>query len=111
MNDDTEPAICPICGKAITVVLDWEDADYSVGLFGGWIGGISTDDTACFKHMSAEQSEDVVEAAIMQRDGRDRARIEAEIHADLDAMYALAAFNAARTDVPVAGWTDAEGPF
>jgi C4-type Zn-finger protein len=66
MNDDTEQVPCPVCHRLITVVLVWEDADYSVGIFGGWTGGIAIEDTACFDHCSYEQREAVLDAAIAQ---------------------------------------------
>jgi hypothetical protein len=64
MNDDTEQVACPVCGRLITVVLVYEAADYSVGLFGGWTGGIAIEDTACFAHMNFEEREAVLDAAI-----------------------------------------------
>jgi hypothetical protein len=66
MNDDVEQVSCPICGKIIEVVLVWEEADYSVGIFGGWTGGIAIEDTACFEHLTYEQREAAVDAAIAQ---------------------------------------------
>jgi hypothetical protein len=66
MNDDTELIPCPVCGRSITVVLVWEEADYDVGLFGGWTGGIAIEDTACFEHLTYDQREAVLDAAIAQ---------------------------------------------
>jgi hypothetical protein len=66
MNDDTELIPCPVCGRSITVVLVYEEADYDVGLFGGWTGGIAIEDTACFEHLTYDQREAVLDAAIAQ---------------------------------------------
>lgn len=66
MNDDVEQVTCPVCGRIIEVVLCWEEADYSVGIFGGWTGGIAIEDDTCYAHMSFEQRESVVDAAIAQ---------------------------------------------
>jgi hypothetical protein len=66
MNDDVEQVCCPRCGKIIEIILVWEEADYDVGLFGGWSGGIAIEDTACFDHCSYEQREAVLDAAIAQ---------------------------------------------
>lgn len=101
MNDDTEQVQCPRCGREITVVLDYEPADYSVGIFGGWVGGIAVEDGDCFKHMTYQQIEDVVDEAIRLREERDEAeraevaRVNAE---EIDAMHALNAFNRAPVD-------------
>jgi hypothetical protein len=112
MNDDTERAICPVCGREITIVLDWEPADYSVGIFGGWIGGISTDDTMCFQHLTWQQREDVVKNAIIEREMRDEAEARADINADLDEMYRHTAHQGRDGQAVVVDWNHPESePF
>jgi hypothetical protein len=84
MNDDVEQVACPVCGKIIEVVLCWQEADYSVGIFGGWTGGIAIEDTMCFQHLTWQQREDVVDSAIIQREMRDQDDAEAAMEAEIE---------------------------
>jgi hypothetical protein len=87
MNDDTERAICPVCGREITVVLDFQGDEPDTGIRAHWFGGISVEDGDCFQHLTWQQREDVVGEAIHLREERDEAEARADIERDLDEMY------------------------
>jgi hypothetical protein len=72
MNEDVEQVTCPVCGKIIEVVLDWQGDEPETGIRAGWFGGIAIEDTDCFQHMTYAQIEATVDSAIIQREMRDQ---------------------------------------
>jgi regulator of RNase E activity RraA len=76
---------CPVCGKDIDVVMEWQDAEYDVGIHEGWVAGISADST-CIAHLTDEQWNEVEEKA------QEKYRNEPSPHeraADDEATWAL----------------------
>jgi hypothetical protein len=82
---------CPVCGKGIDVIMEWQDAEYDVGIRDGWIPGISADST-CTAHLTYEQWNNVEEEA------QEKCRNEPSPHeraADDEATWALVSAEAA----------------
>jgi hypothetical protein len=55
---------CPVCGKELTLGFIWEPGDEGVGVFAGWIPGITIEDEACANHMTWDQRQAVEDSAL-----------------------------------------------
>jgi hypothetical protein len=103
MNDDTETVPCPVCHKPIVVALEYQQAEWDTGIREGWIGGIAIESSECFDHLSYEQVDAVVDAAIAEHGseppgyGNEEAwaRLCAE---EIDEMHRHHAWEMARAD-------------
>lgn len=104
-------ATCPVCGKAITVVLVLIDDNERPHVFGAWDGDIADEDDDCRDHMGAVAREALVDDAIAAQEEEARAEVARVNAEEIDAMNALDAFNRTLTDAPVVDWDSDEEPF